>query len=365
MTPYFQSEDGRVMLYHGDVRKVLGELPDASVQCCVTSPPYWGLRDYGVKGQIGSEKTPQEFIATMVEVFGGVQRVLRKDGTLWLNLGDSYYGDSPTRKKSAEAFSAEWDLSQTASRGGKRRTASRVGGLKPKDLCLIPARVAIALQEAGWWVRSDIIWSKPNPMPESCTDRPTKAHEYIFLMSTAAKYYYDAEAIREEAQSGPSDIRKMLEARDRIGGKHKTLDDPLSKASAATRIGQKRAVGGAPLKARGHERTHEGFRDVWDQMSKAEQGACGRNRRTVWTVATVPFGGAHFATFPPKLIEPCVLAGSREGDVVLDCFNGAGTTGLVALKLGRRYIGIDLNAEYLDMTIKRLEPLLSQGTLAL
>lgn len=195
---------------------------------------------------------------------------------------------------------------------------------KPKDLVMIPQFVALALQSDGWYLRSDIIWHKPNPMPESVTDRPTKAHEYVFLLTKSAKYYYDAEAVKEMGTSGPSDIKKMEEGKERIGGKHKHLDDPYSKASKATNIGQKRSVGGQR-----------------------------RNRRTVWTIPTCPYPGAHFAVFPPKLIEPCILAGCPVGGTVLDPFGGSGTTAEVAQRLGRDSILIELNQDYIPMQQKR------------
>jgi DNA modification methylase len=267
----------------GDCREILPRLiaEGVRVQTCVTSPPYWGLRDYGVEGQIGFESTPEEYAATMVKVFGLVRQMLADDGTLWLNLGDSYAGGVvPT-------------------------------GLKPKDLIGIPWRVAFALQADGWYLRSDIIWHKPNPMPESVRDRPTKSHEYLFLLSKSERYFYDADAIAEESVSEGPRL-----ADDDEPTRHGTAG---ARASGVTRLGA---------------------------------GAT-RNRRTVWTVATQPYSGAHFATFPPELIEPCILAGSRPGDIVLDPFLGSGTTAEVAQHLGRRWIGIDLNPSYLPMQHRR------------
>ncbi len=323
----------------GDCREVMRDLiaQGVKVQTCVTSPPYWGLRDYGHPGQLGLEPTPEQYVANMVEVFRLVRDLLAEDGTLWLNLGDSYAGSGRggyVGGKSGLQGSIEGQDQSRIARGsqlspGLHAAAAAAGnigrawvppppGLKNKDLVGIPWRVAFALQADGWYLRSDIIWHKPNPMPESVTDRPTKAHEYIFLLSKSERYYYDAEAIKEPCESGPSDIRKMTEQRERIGGKHKTLNDPFSKASAATNIGRKRSVGSPD----------------------------GRNRRTVWTVSTKPYSGAHFATYPPELIEPCILAGSRPGDIVLDPFFGSGTTGEVAERLGRQWIGIELNQDY-------------------
>lgn len=319
----------------GDCIELLKAMPSESVQCCVTSPPYWGLRDYGVEGQIGLEASPEMYVEKMVDVFREVRRVLREDGTLWLNLGDSYYGSwqnygggnrgagkqRPIIKGSA-AQNPVWEGLEDARPAATQPHPT----LKPKDLVGIPWRVALALQADGWWLRCDIIWSKPNPMPESVTDRPTKAHEYIFLMTKSERYFYDSEAIKEPCESGPSDIKKMTEGMERIGGKYKILDDPLSKASSKTNIGQKRSVGSPD----------------------------GRNRRSVWTVGTHPFPGAHFATFPPKLIEPCILAGSKEGDTILDPFCGSGTVGMVALRHGRKFIGLELNEKYCEMARDRI-----------
>jgi DNA modification methylase len=309
----------------GSSLEVLRELPDSSIHCCVTSPPYWGLRDYGVEGQLGLEPTMEEYLEKMLVIFREIWRVLRSDGTLWLNLGDSYNGSGPSGGPGKQYTNV----------GSQGTTLKRVAGLKPKDLVGIPWRVAFALQADGWYLRSDIIWHKPNTMPESVTDRPTKAHEYIFLMSKRERYYYDADAIKEDCLSGPSDIKKMLESLPRIGGKHKILTDPLSKASSLTNIGQKRSVG----------------------------DPSGRNKRSVWTVATQPFKEAHFATFPPKLIEPCILAGCPDGGIVLDPFMGAGTTAVVCANLGRNYIGIELNPEYIHIANERIKQTTRQARL--
>ena len=262
----------------GDAIEVLKTIPDQSINTCVTSPPYWGLRDYGIDGQVGIEETPEEYVAKMVEVFREVKRVLRNDGTLWLNLGDSYAGNCSQASNNGRAGFGN----------PRERLVNRKGkGLKPKDLVGIPWRVALALQADGWYLRSDIIWHKPNPIPESVKDRPTKAHEYIFLLSKSPRYYYDYEAIKE------------------------------------------------PVTSRQLRPT--------------------RNRRSVWTVPTRPFPEAHFATFPPELIEPCVLAGCPIGGVVLDPFVGSGTTLLVATRHHRRSIGIELNPEYIKIAERRLK----------
>lgn len=299
-----------ITLLEGDCLQRLREVPDQSVQTCITSPPYFGLRDYGVDGQIGLEPTPEEYVARLVEVFREVRRVLRDDGTLWLNLGDSYARTGGTDRKvsaSAKVGSTRNTLEQMSDRTSKAASL----GLKDKDLIGIPWRVAFALQADGWYLRQDIIWHKPNPMPESVRDRCTKAHEYIFLLSKSPRYYFDHEAIKEPAD--PKNHRKSPGIRRTAPGS---------------------TPHGGPASG---ERTYET-----------------RNRRSVWTVATRPYKGAHFATFPPTLIEPCVLAGSRPGDLVLDPFNGSGTTGVVALAQGRRYIGIELNPEYLALTEQRL-----------
>jgi DNA modification methylase len=337
-----------VRILQGDCRDVLKTLPDESVHCVVTSPPYWGLRDYEHDGQIGLEPTLGEYVERMTTVFCEVRRVLRDDGTCWLNLGDSYIGGG--RGGGSE------DCKQRTNVGSLIKAPKWSGAeLKAKDLAGIPWRVAFALQEAGWWLRSDIIWSKPNPMPESITDRPTKSHEYLFLLAKAERYHYDYKAILEPLLSGPSDLKKMAEQQERIGGKHKDLDDPLAKASGTTNIGRKRSVGSkqaamAALDARGHR-----YASLAQAADDSEDGTLtGRNRRSVWNVATAPYSGAHFATFPPALIEPCILAGCPEGGTVLDPFGGAGTTGLVADRLGRDAILIEINQEYAAMAESRI-----------
>lgn len=300
------------MIHHGDCLEVLKTLQECSVNCCVTSPPYWGLRDYGVDGQLGLEKTQEEYVARMVDVFREVRRVLRDDGTLWLNLGDSY-----------ASHNSSGPQGKGGQRSGRRFTAStsiKMGpGLKPKDLVGIPWRVAFALQADGWYLRQDIIWHKPNPMPESVRDRCTKAHEYIFLLSKSSKYYFDCDAIKEPAVSnGPR------------GG------------SLYNNTGREVACGND---RDGRDRSKEIRRQDYSN---------GRNRRSVWTVATRPFKGAHFATFPQDLIEPCILAGCPEGGTVLDPFLGAGTTAVVAEKHGRKWIGCELNPEYIAIADKRI-----------
>lgn len=311
MTPYYQ--DNFAVIYHGDCRDVLRALPDQSVNCCVTSPPYFGLRDYNVEGQIGLEPTPEEYVAQMVAVFREVRRVLRNDGTCWLNLGDSYAGGN-SRGESAMSKKQSTNNGTHFLNG---KASSIPANLKPKDLIGIPWRVAFALQADGWWLRQDIIWAKPNPMPESVTDRCTKSHEYIFLMSKRAKYYFDQDAIAEQSKY-PDDNRKARQ-------------NPSDYKNMMSDDGQLRAVIN-PSGARTYPE---------------------RNRRSVWTVSTKPYSDAHFATFPPDLIEPCILAGCPEGGTVLDPFLGSGTTARVANQLKRKVVGIELNAEYLELIKKR------------
>jgi len=336
---YLFHEEPGITLYCGDALTVLRELPAESVQTCVTSPPYWGLRDYGVDGQLGLEPTPGAYVAALVEVFREVRRVLRDDGTLWLNLGDSYHSGNCGGYRND---SHRWENShmQATAHGTHMEHVSPnrlpQSGLKDKDLVGVPWRVAFALQADGWYLRSDIIWAKPNPMPESVTDRPTKAHEYMFLMSKSATYYYDAEAIKEPAIYGdprkpyaPGQVDSRGSGHDRAGGNIR------------------------PSVVRGR------FKDKTEAMATEGRNAFRaiedwRNRRSVWTVATTPYPEAHFATFPPDLIKPCILAGAPSGGVVLDPFGGALTTVHVAKELGRRAVAIDLNRDYLTMGMKRL-----------
>ena len=304
-----------VQILVGDVRQTLSTLPEKSVQCCVTSPPYFGLRDYGVDGQIGLEQTPDEFVAELVSVFREVRRVLRDDGTLWLNLGDSYANDT----KWGGSTSGKHVQAQHGNSGiGRRRQNT---GLKSKDLIGIPWRVAFALQADGWYLRQDIIWHKPNPMPESVRDRCTKAHEYVFLLSKAERYFYDAEAAREQCS-----------------------EDMQRRAAK----GHTRGAGGKIDASRQDADTLRG------EHAKVIDVSNGRNRRSVWTVATRPYKGAHFATFPPNLIRPCVLAGAPFGGVVLDPFLGSGTTAAVAVSEGRHAIGCELNPEYVALAQQRI-----------
>lgn len=323
-----------VRIINADVMEGLRQLPDESVHCVVTSPPYWGLRDYGAEGQIGLEPTFREHLDKLVEVFREVRRVLRADGTLWLNYGDAYANDG---KWGGETGGKQAYL-DAASRKRVGREKRRTG-LKPKDLMLMPERLAIALQDDGWWVRSRIIWHKPNPMPESVTDRPTKSHEHIWLLTKSATYHYDAEAINEPA----------------------TYGEPNGPAAIASPYGQGFTRRG---RAAGNK-THKGVAEYERSDTEEHRTKAGllksagtayetRNCRDVWTIATVPFPESHFATFPPELAERCIKAGCPVGGTVLDPFGGAGTTGLVADRLQRNAILIELNPEYAAMAERRI-----------
>ena len=294
-----------IQIFQGDTREILRTLPAESVQCCVTSPPYWGLRDYGVDNQIGLEATPEAFVANMVALFREVKRVLRNDGTLWLNLGDSY-NSQPGQRKPEDKIGTK----QATNRGSNDTGSRFCPDLKPKDLVGIPWRVAFALQADGWYLRSDIIWHKSNPMPESVTDRPTKSHEYIFLLTKSERYFYDADAIREPAEFG---------RREWKDDHYKNGDIRIHHKGTTT--------GGDP--------------------------SAGRNKRTVWTIATQPYKEAHFATFPEELAKLCILAGSKPGDLILDPFAGSGTTGKVAIELGRTAALIELNPAYIKLINER------------
>jgi len=323
-----------VKIIEGDCRERLQEIEADTVHCCVSSPPYFGLRDYGIDGQIGLEQTPEEFISGLVGVFSEVRRVLREDGTLWLNLGDSYW--------TAKGASCGVDPKQKARRGFARpQDRPAPMGIKGKDLIGIPWMAAFALRADGWFLRSHIVWHKPNPMPESVADRPTSAHESLFLLAKSSRYYYDADAIRE-AESVPDwdDGSRVF------GGANKHGANVKHGARTTGRVAEKRKRGVPPRHSQYESSDQSG-------LDKVPRGA-GRNKRNVWTVATRPFAEAHFATFPPGLIEPCILAGCPKGGTVLDPFGGAGTTGLVADRLGRDALLIELNPEYAAMARRRI-----------
>lgn len=310
----------------GDCRETMRRWAEQGVkaQTCVTSPPYFSLRDYGHEGQIGLEKSPQEYIDALVEVFRCVRDVLADDGTVWLNIGDSYASaggvSQPDRSHSGNTRLERGGQGSSNSRGGVYRPNTISGDLKQKDLIGIPWMLAFALRADGWYLRQDIIWHKPNPMPESVNDRCTKAHEYVFLLSKRDRYFYDRDAIREPIKpttDGRAGVRRS--------GNSKTRN---------------REHWGVP---------HEPI-NVTVEYAEIK----GANRRSVWSVATRPYKGAHFATFPPQLVEPCILAGSRPGDIVLDPFMGSGTTAQVALQNGRQYIGCELNPEYEPLQQQRI-----------
>lgn len=319
-------------VHFGDCLETLRRMPDGIVNTCVTSPPYFGLRDYGHPGQIGLEASPDEFVQRLVDVFREVRRVLRDDGTAWVNMGDSYAGSRQGPQGEASTLAGNGhqgggpkrrDVPRPMVASRRRddepipRSDVRVAGLKPKDLIGVPWRLAFALQADGWWLRQDIIWAKPNPMPESVTDRCTKAHEYIFLLSKSGRYYFDHGAIREES----------LEARG-----HGNIK---------------------PVRALPGERDSGENANIRDSLHKIGPREL-RNRRSVWTVGTKPYAGAHFAVFPPDLIEPCILAGAPAGGVVLDPFMGSGTTAEVATRLGRQWIGCELNPDFGPLQRQRL-----------
>jgi DNA modification methylase len=340
MKPHYA--DDWLTVYLGDARAVMAEMEPESVNCVVTSPPYWGLRDYGVPGQLGLELTPDAYVEALVAVFREVRRVLRKDGTVWLNLGDTYArdpakgGERSNGKQeynpaiqSARRIQSESRGSSDGKVGRADRAPVRVGaGLKPKDRVMIPARVALALQADGWWLRDEIIWHKPNPMPSSVRDRTTPAHEMVYLLTRSARYWYDADAIRE-----PS-----------VGANvHDTTGSGYAAPGQTAQRGNRRDKQGALGKA-----TYSGFNDRY-----VEHPVEGRNKRSVWTVPPQPYPQAHFATFPEALVEPMILAGCPEGGVVLDPFAGSGTTGLVAQRLSRRAVLIDLSMDYLGQLMDR------------
>lgn len=353
---HYYSSNG-ITLYLGHCLRILRALADKSVNCCVTSPPYWGLRDYGIPEQIGLEPTPTEYIQQMILIFREVRRVLRDDGTLWLNLGDSYANDTKWGGSSG-------GKNYTSQAGGYQGQRVRRGkdcdpkrgdagpgqplhhgssGLQPKNLIGVPWRVAFALQDDGWILRNDNIWAKPNGMPESVKDRATRGHEYVFHFSKSERYFYDAKAVKT-APLASTETRLNQDLEKQIGS---------SRANGGGKTnGTMKAVGSD--KQRGHSRRHAGFNARWDAMERAEQISDGANLRTVWWISPACFKEAHFAVMPAKLAGICIAAGCPAGGKVLDPFNGAGTTVMVARELGCQGIGIDLNQNYLDLSIKRI-----------
>lgn len=329
-------------IVEGDCIEGMRSIDDGSVNCVVTSPPYFGLRDYGHDGQIGLEETPDAFVAKLVEVFREVRRVLRDDGTVWLNLGDSYTGYWG-EKYAHKPFGS--DRTADESTPPNKITAFKNWGMKNKNLIGIPWRVAFALQADGWYLRQDIIWHKPNPMPESVRDRCTKAHEYIFLLSKAERYYFDSEAMQEPASKGAAGS----EFHTGKTGAHQ-LGRASTKPRTAGNKSHKYVTAYDGSDAEEH-RTKAGLMKIADTPWET------RNRRSVWTVATKPYKGAHFATFPPDLIRPCILAGCPKDGTVLDPFGGSGTTALVALEEGRNAVLCELNPSYIALAHKRIDGL--------
>jgi DNA modification methylase len=319
----------------GDCREILATLESGTAQTCVTSPPYFNQRNYGHEGQIGLEPTPDEFVHAMVDAFRAVRRVLRDDGTVWLNLGDSYAGsgpsgasyDSATTRRRAESGGQDGPFRVSPNLrdrglGYADKKPIAPPGLKPKDLMGIPWRVAFALQADGWYLRSEIIWAKRNGLPDPAADRPQRFHEHIFLLSKQPRYFYDEAAIREDSEP---DQEAHNQRYAKVYDAHTEGTVPNGQPGNVNNVGI-------------HSRP----------------GAGGRGKRSVWTTSVASYAGAHFATFPPKLIEPCILAGSREGDIVLDPFAGSGTTGMVALRHGRSFVGCELNPAYVDLARGRI-----------
>lgn len=343
------------IIYNEKCETGLLRLPAKSVQCCVTSPPYFGLRDYKHKDQIGMEKTPELFIQKLVEVFRQVHRVLKDDGVLWVNIGDSYWGGKGSNGQSVSRNTAN-KRGAIQSPGTPIETMRAVDGkhesIKPKDLIGIPWMLAFALRADGWYLRQDIIWNKPNPMPESVTDRCTKAHEYLFLLSKRPNYYFDNEAIKEPCVWDTGGLTELRSERAEEG--HKSSPTAIKNGIRPKRKGPQTFGGSKAIKneiEEGDPRYRNGSEQwgrVWDN-----EGAT-RNKRSVWNVATKPFKDAHFAVFPPELIIPCIKAGSKPGDVVLDPFFGSGTTGEVALRLEREYIGFEISPEFIAIADRRL-----------
>lgn len=333
-----------VTIRHGDCREVLQKLPDESANCCVTSPPYFGLRDYGVAGQIGLEPTPDTFVAEMVSLFREVRRVLRDDGTLWLNLGDSYCstdkwgggGNVGKNTVAPDGSVPSWAV---------RTKKPQMPGVKPKDLLGIPWRVAFALQADGWYLRDAIVWAKPNGMPGSQTDRCTSSYEMIFQFSKSRLYWSDFDAIKTPPRE--SSLIRTAQDLQAQAGSHRANGGGKTN-------GTMKAVGANADKQRGHSRKHAGFNDRWDAMERTEQQAKPATMRNVWFVAPAQFDEAHYAVMPDEIARRCILAGCPEGGTVLDPFLGAGTTAMVADRLGRDCIGIELNPENVDIADRRV-----------
>lgn len=334
------------IIYNGDSESVLKTLPGCSVDCCVTSPPYFNLRDYGVDGQIGLEDTAEAYIDRLVRVFREVRRVLKDDGTLWVNIGDSYAGSGKGTAMYPQSVNGS---KQGTNRGsvGCPAIIKKLNEYKPKDMIGIPWMLAFALRTDGWYLRQDIIWHKPNPMPESVTDRCTKSHEYIFLLSKSQRYYFDYESIQEEATGYDGRKDTMMKGSkkysDNVVMPNQSIQSMAMNGHERWKFKNLADKGQSPNTM--HKLSAEGYRDHIYPV---------RNKRDVWSVNLKPFSGAHFATFPEELIKPCILAGCREGGIVLDPFMGSGTTAVVARKFDRNYIGIELNDAYIELAEKRI-----------
>ena len=333
-------------------------LPDESIDCCVTSPPYWNLRDYEIAGQLGLEKTPEEFIEKMVVVFNEVKRVLKPTGTFWLNIGDSYASTAKNRTPKQAQAKSTLNGSTKKQATVLKQKSKIVSGLKEKDVVGVPWMLAFALRSAGWYLRQDIIWHKPNPMPESVTDRCTKSHEYIFLLSKSPKYYYDQDAILEPISPNTharlsQDLQNQIGSLRANGGKKSNGNmKAVGRKLCDTGVGWGRLSHLSPDDNRTRPpriKNNSSFNAAMAIMPEK------RNKRSVWTVATQSFSEAHFATFPEKLITPCILAGCPKDGIVLDPFIGAGTTGLVAMSNDRKFIGFELNPKYIKIANKRLK----------
>lgn len=344
-----------VEILQGECLDILPTLPAASVHCCVTSPPYWGLRDYADPRQTGREKTPTEYVERLVDVFREVRRVLVDEGTLWLNLGDCYYGSWQNYGGGARGAGKQRPIVKGSSVRNPvwdgledyRPAATQPHEtLKPKDLVGIPWRVAFALQADGWWLRGDHVWGKPNGMPESVVDRPTRSHEYVFLLAKSERYWYDAEPVRT-APKASTITRLAQDVENQTGG---------NRANAGGKTnGTMKAVRRTDKQRGGHTRRHAGFNDRWDHMYKDAQMADGANLRSIWWIPPAQCKDAHFAVMPERVAQICILAGCPEGGTVLDPFLGSGTTALVAQKNGCNCIGIELNAEYVKLAKRRIQ----------
>ena len=363
----------------GDCIEMMRTLPDQSVHTCITSPPYFGLRDYGVDGQIGLEASPREFIESLVAVFREVRRVLRDDGTIWVNMGDSYAGSWGAHGRDDMGLGSTSLSARQIAASARRKKQANHGGFKPKDLMGMPWRLAFALQDDGWYLRQDIVWAKPNPMPESVRDRCTKAHEYLFLLSKSPKYFFDQDAIREPANLTGKGSAATFRGGAYVDGATFDNSNGGTRTVSGNVVPRNNGVGwGHGYVADPKPRTVGSKRNSFARETKYSGGDHGqtgqhrpgredinydttRNKRSVWTVATHGFKGAHFATFPPELIRPCVLAGSPRGGMVLDPFGGAGTTALVAMQEGRQSVICELNPEYASLARQRLDTAWIEG----